>query len=96
MKRVTVRDLRHRWPETEKALQVEGEILVTRDAQPIAKLVRIATPPEVRPRFDPAIHALWQQKVSGRGATPWVDLALAESRADSSPAGQSGRPKRTR
>ena len=96
MKRVTVRDLRHRWPETEKALQVEGEILVTRDAQPIAKLVRIATPPEVRPRFDPAIHALWQQKVSGRGATPWVDLALAESRADSSPARQSGRPKRTR
>ena len=32
-------DLRQRWPETEKALQKEHEILITRDSKPVAKLV---------------------------------------------------------
>ena len=39
MKTVTVRDLRQRWPETERALQTEAEIVVTRDSKPVAKLV---------------------------------------------------------
>ncbi|MBA2431957.1 MAG: type II toxin-antitoxin system Phd/YefM family antitoxin, partial [Chthoniobacterales bacterium] len=41
MKTVTIRDLRQRWPETEKALAVEHEIIITRDGQPVAKLSRI-------------------------------------------------------
>ena len=40
MKTITIRDLRQRWPETEAALQVEDEILITRDSKPVAKLVR--------------------------------------------------------
>jgi antitoxin (DNA-binding transcriptional repressor) of toxin-antitoxin stability system len=85
MKSVTIRDIRHRWPETEKALEVEGEILVTRDSRPIAKLVRITPLKDTRPRFDPAEHARWQRKVSRGRATRWVDRALAESRAERRP-----------
>jgi antitoxin (DNA-binding transcriptional repressor) of toxin-antitoxin stability system len=82
MKTVTIRDIRHHWPETEKALEIEGEILVTRDARPIARLVRIAPPKDSRPRFDPVEHARWQRKVNGGRTTRWVDSALAESRAE--------------
>ena len=96
MKHVTIRDIRHRWPETEKALEIEGEIVITRDARPIAKLVRITTPKAVRPRFAPAVHARWQEKLSAKGATRWVDRALAESRADPSAATQGRRAKRAR
>jgi antitoxin (DNA-binding transcriptional repressor) of toxin-antitoxin stability system len=85
MKRVTVRDIRHHWPETEKALELEGEILITRDSQPIAKLVRITPAKASRLRFDPVEHAEWQRGVSGRRATRWVDKALAEARVERSP-----------
>jgi antitoxin (DNA-binding transcriptional repressor) of toxin-antitoxin stability system len=84
MKRVTIRDLRHRWPETEKALEIEGEILVTRDSRPVAKLVRITNHKVARARFDPAEHARWQRKVNQGRPTRWVDKALAESRAERS------------
>jgi antitoxin (DNA-binding transcriptional repressor) of toxin-antitoxin stability system len=57
MKTVTIRDLRQRWPETERALQVEGEIVITRDSKPVAKLVRYIEPKK-RKRFDPEAHAL--------------------------------------
>jgi hypothetical protein len=39
-----LRDLRQRWPNTEKALQVEQEILVARDSRPVAKLVHYVEP----------------------------------------------------
>ena len=39
MKTITIRDLRQRWPEAEAALQLENEILITRDSKPVAKLV---------------------------------------------------------
>ena len=41
MKTITIRDLRQRWPEAEAALEVEDEILITRDSKPVAKLVRV-------------------------------------------------------
>ena len=41
MKTITIRDLRQRWPEAEAALQIEDEILITRDSKPVGKLVRI-------------------------------------------------------
>jgi antitoxin (DNA-binding transcriptional repressor) of toxin-antitoxin stability system len=43
MKTITIRDLRQRWSAAEAALQVEDEILITRDSMPVAKLVRVAT-----------------------------------------------------
>ena len=65
MKTITIRDLRQRWPEAEAALQVEEEILITRDSKPVAKLVRFTTAPVKRPRWNAEEHGRWQKKVSG-------------------------------
>ncbi len=81
MKTITVRDLRQRWPQAEAALQLENEILITRDSKPVAKLVRIADEPRKRPRWDPQEHARWQRKIS-RGRISRSDAALASSRAE--------------
>ena len=83
MKTITIRDLRQRWPEAEAALQMEDEILVTRDSRPVAKLVRLATKAEKRPRWNVEEHARWQKRVSG-GKLARSDAALAASRADRS------------
>ena len=80
MKTVTVRDLRQRWPEAEKALQIEPEILITRDSKPVAKLVRYVEPDKPRKRFDPVVHGKWQRKISGGRVTRWVDEALLKER----------------
>ena len=82
MKTVTVRDLRQRWPETEKALQTEAEIVVTRDSKPVAKLVRFTAPAAVRTRFDPVAHAAWQRRMSGGTVTRWVDEGLLAEREE--------------
>jgi len=79
---MSVRNLRQRWPEAEALLQVEHEIIITRDSKPVAKLVRIAAERPLRKRFDPVAHARWQRRVSGRTVSRWVDRALAEARAD--------------
>ena len=81
MKTITIRDLRQRWPAAEAALQIEGEILITRDAKPVAKLVRVVAESPKRPRWDPEAHARWQRKVSG-GKLSHSDTALAASRAE--------------
>lgn len=81
MKTVSIRDLRQRWPETEAALRLENEILITRDSKPVAKLVRISEVGENRPRWDAGAHARWQKRVAG-GKLSRSDAALAESRAD--------------
>ena len=81
MKTITIRDLRQRWPETEAALKVEDEILITRDSKPVAKLVRISAAESKRPRWDIKEHGQWQKKVSG-GKISRSDAALAEGRAE--------------
>ena len=80
MKTVSVRDLRQRWPETEKALQKEHEILITRDSKPVAKLVRYVAPEKRRKRFDPISHGKWQRKLSGGKVTQWVNEGLLRER----------------
>ena len=82
MKTISVRDLRQRWPEAEALLQVEEEIVITRDARPVAKLVRIAERPKPRKRFDPAMHARWQRRAAAGRVSRWVDRAVREARAD--------------
>lgn len=82
MKTITIRDLRQRWPEAEKALEVEGEIIITRDSKPVAKLVRIVPAQVKRLRWDPEEHRKWQERVFGKKVFRWVDKALAESRAE--------------
>ena len=81
MKTITIRDLRQRWPEAEAALQIENEILITRDSKPVAKLVRVAAEGPKRPRWNPEEHARWQKRVSG-GKLSRSDAALAFARAD--------------
>ncbi len=81
MKTITIRDLRQRWPAVEAALKVEGEIIITRDSKPVAKLVRVLTAASQRPRWDVEEHARWQKKVSG-GKRSRSEVALGKSRAD--------------
>jgi antitoxin (DNA-binding transcriptional repressor) of toxin-antitoxin stability system len=80
MKTVTVRDLRQKWPAAERALQVEGEIVVTRDGTPVAKLVRLVASGRPRKRFDPATHGKWQRKINGGRITRWVEEGLLHER----------------
>ena len=64
---MTVRDIRQRWPEAEKALALEGEIVVTRDSKPIAKLIPFVAPPAKKgrvKRFAAAAHMRWLKRIS--------------------------------
>jgi antitoxin (DNA-binding transcriptional repressor) of toxin-antitoxin stability system len=80
MKTMSIRDLRQKWPEAESLLQVENEILITRDSKPVAKLVRYVKPEKIRKRFDPVAHAKWQKKLSGGQVTRWVEEGLIAER----------------
>jgi antitoxin (DNA-binding transcriptional repressor) of toxin-antitoxin stability system len=82
MKTITIRDLRQRWPEAEAALQVEDEILITRDSKPVAKLVRFVPPARRRKRWNAEEHMKWMKKVYGNKVFPSSDEELAEARAD--------------
>lgn len=82
MKTITIRDLRQRWPETERTLQVENEIVITRDGQPVAKLVRLIQPETKRKRWNPEDHKKWINKVYGNKVFPSIDAELAAARAD--------------
>ena len=82
MKTISVRDLRQRWPQAEALLQVEKEILITRDAKPVAKLVRITEQPKPRKRFDPEAHARWQKRIAGGKVPRWVDRTITNAREE--------------
>ena len=82
MKTITIRDLRQRWPETEKSLQVENEIVITRDGEPVAKLVRVVPEKPKRKRWSPEEHMRWLKKVYGNKMFPSSDEQLATARAD--------------
>jgi antitoxin (DNA-binding transcriptional repressor) of toxin-antitoxin stability system len=60
MTRMSVRDIRLKWPEAERKLATVGEIVVTRDSKPVARIL----PYESRRRrarqpFDPVEHSRW-------------------------------------
>ena len=80
MIRISIRDLRQRWPRTEAMLQTENEIIITRDGKPVAKLVRIREAPKARKRFDPEHHAAWQAGINRGRTVRWVDEFLARDR----------------
>jgi antitoxin (DNA-binding transcriptional repressor) of toxin-antitoxin stability system len=63
MKTMSVRDIRQRWPEAERALRHEGEILVTRDARPVARLLPLADlPMRALRRLDLSELRRWRQR----------------------------------
>lgn len=82
MKTITIRDLRQRWPEAEAALQVEEEILITRDSKPVAKLVRVVEQAPKRKRWNPEEHKKWIKKVWGNKQVRLVDKYLQADRKD--------------
>lgn len=82
MKTISVRDLRQRWPEAEKLLEVESEIVITRDNKPVARLVRIGAEKRRRKRFDPAEHERWMHKVWGTEELPDSAVDFSRDRAD--------------
>lgn len=82
MKTMTVRDIRLRWPEAERALARVGEIVVTRDSKPVARIVpyepRSRT---VRVRFDPADQERWLKRFwRNRRPGPSTDELLRRDR----------------
>jgi antitoxin (DNA-binding transcriptional repressor) of toxin-antitoxin stability system len=74
--------LRQRWPEAEAALQIEEEILITRDSKPVAKLVRISEKTTRRKRWDPEEHKKWIKKVWGNKKVRLVEKYLDADRKD--------------
>jgi antitoxin (DNA-binding transcriptional repressor) of toxin-antitoxin stability system len=85
MKTITIRDLRQHWPEAEAALEVEGEILITRDSRPVAKLVRVVSPMTKHQRWNPEDHRKWVKRVFGDTVFPGGDERLAAARAGRKP-----------
>jgi antitoxin (DNA-binding transcriptional repressor) of toxin-antitoxin stability system len=82
MKSISIRDLRHKWPQAESWLQEEGELLVTRDSKPVAKLVKV-TAEKPRKRFSAKEHMKWMRSVYGNEPPlRWVEKSLAEARAE--------------
>ena len=66
----------------EKVLQVENELIVTRDGQPVAKLVRVVQEKPNRKRWDPEAHMRWLKRMWGNKMRPSSDAAIARDRAD--------------
>ena len=82
VKTITIRDLRQRWPEAEAALELEGEIMVTRDSRPVARLVRVTQPEVRRPRWSPEEHRKWIKKTFGNKVFANSDDQLGIARQD--------------
>jgi len=83
MGQMSVRDVRQRWPEAEKALARDGEVVVTRDGKPVARLVPYEATARVRPRFDPSAHQQWLRRFwSGKPPQPSTDELLLQDRED--------------
>jgi len=66
MKTMTVRDVRQKWPEAERSLADEGEIVITRDGKPVARLLPVEVEPP-RKRFDAGDHLRWMAEMWGEG-----------------------------
>jgi antitoxin (DNA-binding transcriptional repressor) of toxin-antitoxin stability system len=84
MRTMTVRDIRLKWPEAERQLRAEGEIIVTRDSKPVARLLPFVgqDAPE-RKRFDPEAHLRWLRKFwASQPKPPSTDDLLSLDRAD--------------
>ena len=88
MKTITIRDLRQHWPAAEAALQIEREILITRDAKPVAMLVRVPPEKPRRKRWNPDQHMRWLQKTWGDKQVHLVDKYLLADRKDRANSGK--------
>ena len=64
MNSVNIRTLRQNWPEIERRLRQEKELLITRNSKPVAKLV-LVTDETAKPRgrFDFEEHRKWLKEM---------------------------------
>jgi antitoxin (DNA-binding transcriptional repressor) of toxin-antitoxin stability system len=93
MKTMTIRDIRQRWPEAEKALATESEILVTRDGKPVARLLPIVQEEAPRKRFDPEEQRRLRQEVWGdKHFDSLTPLPLARPHPSGSGGGNEDKP----
>ena len=82
MKTITVRDVRQRWPDAERALETEREIIITRDGKPVARLLPVVAVADTRPRFDPEENRKRREKLWGKGVMFDSLTPLLEDRED--------------
>jgi antitoxin (DNA-binding transcriptional repressor) of toxin-antitoxin stability system len=84
MTRMSVRDIRLKWPEAEKKLARTGEIIVTRDSVPIARIVPFKPPAASRrARFDPAAQKRWLRTFwKGQPSRASTDELLQRDRSE--------------
>jgi antitoxin (DNA-binding transcriptional repressor) of toxin-antitoxin stability system len=82
MRTMTVREIRLRWPEAERALARVGEIVVTRDSKPVARLLPYEAPSRTgRVRFDPVDQERWLKRFwRNRKPGPTTDELLRRDR----------------
>ncbi len=84
MKTMSVRDIRQKWPEAERLLALEGEIVVTRDSKPVAKIIPFFPPKaKKRKRVDFEKLRKWRERFwKTQPPQPSSDEELARERAD--------------
>lgn len=83
MRQVSVRQLRLEWPQVEKELSRSGEIIVTRDAQPVARILPYIAPRQQSRRFDSAEHMRWLKRFwNGKKVIPSTDEWIRRDRSD--------------
>jgi antitoxin (DNA-binding transcriptional repressor) of toxin-antitoxin stability system len=84
MMHMSVRDVRLKWPEAERKLAATGEIVITRDSRPVARLLPYG--PERRgnrERFDPTTHLRrLRQFWKGRSVDVSTGALLKRDRSD--------------
>jgi antitoxin (DNA-binding transcriptional repressor) of toxin-antitoxin stability system len=80
---MTVRDVRLHWPRAEQALKSGGELVVTRDGTPVARLLPVRKLRKKAPRFDGAAHLRWLESFwKRRRKGPSTDELLAGDREE--------------
>jgi len=81
---MTVREVRLKWPEAERRLAHGGEIVVTRDGKPVARILPYE--PRARPqaaRFDSIEHLRWLDRFwKGESPRPSTDDLIDRDRAE--------------
>jgi antitoxin (DNA-binding transcriptional repressor) of toxin-antitoxin stability system len=80
VKTITVRDVRLHWPRAEQALRA-GELIVTRDGTPVARLLPFGKVERRAPRFVKSRHLRWLESFwARRRKGPSTDDWLARDR----------------
>lgn len=78
---LTIRDIRLHWPDAERRLRTEGELVVTRDGRPVARLVPYEPRAAARPRWSADEHLEWLARTWKTGAPgPSTDELLSRDR----------------